>query len=321
MPRTSLEVDVRDVSQVGDARRRVLRAAQLAGLDEVAAGNAAIVATEMATNLMSHGGGGCVVARIADSAMELHAIDRGPGMDVAVCLRDGRSTRGTAGNGLGAIRRLSCAFDAYSDPRGSVVWARVGAAPPAQACEVGAICVPLAGESECGDDWTGALSDVGGYVLLVDGLGHGADAARAAFAAVDGARDEPPAAALDAVHRRMAGTRGGAGAFVRVDAAQRSLSYASVGNIAIHVVSHERSRGLPAQNGTLGIPPPVKIREAAVALDGATLVVMHSDGVATRWSLAEYPGLISRHAAVIAGVLWRDYRRSRDDGTVVVMRC
>src|SRR6478672_10929816 len=63
MPRTSLEVEVRDVSQVGDARRKVLRLAQLAGMDEAAAGNAAIVATEMATNLVNHAGGGVVLAR------------------------------------------------------------------------------------------------------------------------------------------------------------------------------------------------------------------------------------------------------------------
>jgi len=319
MPRTSLEVEVRDVSQVGDARRKVLRLAQLAGMDEAAAGNAAIVATEMATNLVNHAGGGVVLARSEPRAVELCAVDKGAGMDLAASLRDGRSTRGTAGNGLGAIRRLSSAFDGFSDTRGSVVWARVGAAPPA--LEFGAVCLPLGGESGCGDDWTSGLTEDGGYVFVVDGLGHGPIAAAAAEAATEGARDEAPLAALTAAHGRMSGTRGGAAAYVRVNTRQRSLSYASVGNIAINLITSTRSRGLPAQNGTLGMPSPLRIQETAVPMDGPALVVMHSDGVATRWSLADYAGLSARHAAVIAAVLWRDYRRGRDDATVVVLRC
>jgi anti-sigma regulatory factor (Ser/Thr protein kinase) len=317
--RTSLEVEVRDASQVGDARRKVQRLAQLAGLDETGAGNAAIVATEMATNLVSHAGGGSVVARSEAGAVELCAVDQGAGMDLAASLRDGRSTRGTAGNGLGAIKRLSCAFDAYSDARGSVVWARVGAAAPT--LEFGAVCLPLGGESGCGDDWASSLSAEGGYLFVVDGLGHGPIAAAAAHAATQYAKDEPPLAALMAAHGRMSGTRGGSGAYVRVDAARRSLSYASVGNIAINLITPSRSRGLPAQNGTLGMPSPLRIQETVVPMDGPALVVVHSDGVATRWSLADYPGLGTRHAAVVAAVLWRDFRRGRDDATIVVLRC
>ena len=47
---------------------------------------------------------------------------------------------------------------------------------------------------------------------------------------------------------------------------------------------------------------------------------MHSDGLSSRWSLDEYQGLITRHPAVIAGVLYRDCLRGRDDATIVVMR-
>ena len=47
---------------------------------------------------------------------------------------------------------------------------------------------------------------------------------------------------------------------------------------------------------------------------------MHSDGLGTRWDLAKYPGLAARHTALIAGVLYRDFQRGRDDATVVVLR-
>ena len=45
---------------------------------------------------------------------------------------------------------------------------------------------------------------------------------------------------------------------------------------------------------------------------------MHSDGLATRWSLDAYPGLQRRHPGLVAGVLYRDYSRGRDDVTVLV---
>ena len=45
---------------------------------------------------------------------------------------------------------------------------------------------------------------------------------------------------------------------------------------------------------------------------------MHSDGLATQWQLDRYPGLAARHPSVIAGVLYRDFRRERDDVTVLV---
>jgi len=50
------------------------------------------------------------------------------------------------------------------------------------------------------------------------------------------------------------------------------------------------------------------------------MLVMHSDGLTARWSLAAHPQLATRHAAVIAAVLYRDHSRRRDDATVLVAR-
>jgi hypothetical protein len=46
---------------------------------------------------------------------------------------------------------------------------------------------------------------------------------------------------------------------------------------------------------------------------------MHSDGLQSRWRMADYPGLLHRHPAVIAAVLHRDFNRNRDDATVMVV--
>jgi hypothetical protein len=47
---------------------------------------------------------------------------------------------------------------------------------------------------------------------------------------------------------------------------------------------------------------------------------MHSDGLTSRWKLADYPGLSHRVPALIAAILYRDFKRGRDDATILVAR-
>jgi hypothetical protein len=47
---------------------------------------------------------------------------------------------------------------------------------------------------------------------------------------------------------------------------------------------------------------------------------MHSDGLTSRWKLADYLGLSHRVPALIAAILYRDFKRGRDDTTVLVAR-
>jgi hypothetical protein len=49
------------------------------------------------------------------------------------------------------------------------------------------------------------------------------------------------------------------------------------------------------------------------------VLILHSDGLSARWDLDDYAGLRRRHPALIAGVLFRDHRRLRDDASVVVV--
>ena len=51
-----------------------------------------------------------------------------------------------------------------------------------------------------------------------------------------------------------------------------------------------------------------------------SLFVLCSDGIGTTWSLDRYPGLIGAHPSLIAGVVYRDFSRGRDDAAVLVAR-
>jgi anti-sigma regulatory factor (Ser/Thr protein kinase) len=332
MSRCQTVVRVTEASQVGEARRSAARLAELAGLGETDRGRVAIVVTELANNLVRHAaGGGEVLLRVlvapGGGGVEILSVDRGPGMaDVAACLRDGFSTAGTPGNGLGAVRRLSATFDLHSaQPSGTVVLSRVTAAQeptPPQAFEWGVVCVPAPGETACGDTWRVASSAGRLSVLLADGLGHGplaSDAAEAGAAAHDADPFAGPAAILESAHQRMHGTRGGAVAVFDVDATSRAGRFAGVGNVAGSIVSGADSRGLFSHNGTAGVQVR-KVQQFDYPWPPAGLLVMHSDGLQTRWSFDAYPGLAQRHPAVVAGLLYRDFARGRDDLTITVVR-
>jgi anti-sigma regulatory factor (Ser/Thr protein kinase) len=310
-------------SRVGEARRDALRLAETHGLDATMAGRAAIVATELAKNLLRHGGGGelllqPIVAERA-SVIELLAIDRGRGMQhVERCLQDGYSTGGTPGTGLGAVRRLAAEFDIYSVAGvGTVVMARVGhgAAP-----RFGAVNVAMKGETECGDSWRLVTDGEVTAAMVVDGLGHGplaAHAARCAATAFLEAPLEAPRSLLGRLHRGLAGSRGAAAACMRIDG-HGLVCYAGVGNIAASMVSADKSQGLASHNGTLGLGTP-RLQEFEYPRPPRAILVMHSDGVSARRSLAHTHELLHRHPATIAAVLYRDHGRGRDDATVLVL--
>ena len=95
---------VADASQVAEARRLVGDLARRIGLPPARIDQVAIVVTELATNLLKHGGGGHIHAGRCDDAegtgLELLALDRGSGMaDPDRCMQDGYSTAGSPGNG------------------------------------------------------------------------------------------------------------------------------------------------------------------------------------------------------------------------------
>jgi len=310
-----------DSSKVGEARRAAQTLANFEFSAEIA-GKVAIAATELANNLLLHAGGGELLIQTLgedDAAVvELLAIDRGPGMvDTERCLRDGYSTAGTPGTGLGAIRRLATEFDIHSVPgEGTIVMARFG---NMRGPRYGAVSVALEGEIECGDAWSLKQDSQGFALFIVDGLGHGTFAAEASRIAVGAFEASPFAEPQDVMVRAnglMSKTRGGAAASARV--IDDKVSFAGVGNISGTLISAGKSQGLVSHNGTLGLNRSRTQQFEYQRAPGA-LLIMHSDGISARWELKQRPELLARHPAIVAAALYRDHGRARDDATVVVV--
>jgi anti-sigma regulatory factor (Ser/Thr protein kinase) len=332
----SLSVTINDPTKVGEARRRASVLAGDLGFDETGQGRVALVVTEVASNLIKHAVGGELIVQghswdPAGNWLEILALDCGPGMsDVGRCLSDGYSTAGSLGTGLGSIARLSSEHAIYSQPEGgTAVWARLHAKPdlparPDGGPAIGAVSVPAPGEVECGDDW--AMVRRQGQILLmvVDGLGHGPQAAEAAGAALEvfrGLKTAEPVELIESAHAALRSTRGAALAIAGIDPTAGRIRYAGIGNISGVVVDGQdgRTTSMISHNGTVGhVVRKIQAFDYPWAAD--SLLVMHSDGLATRWDLNRYPGLTSRPPGLVAGILYRDFKRGRDDATVVVSR-
>lgn len=242
--------------------------------------------------------------------------------NIGASMRDGESTTGSLGVGLGAMSRLASHLDIYSSlGAGTVLRFEVWTRDSPVMASFGGVCVAKTGESVAGDAWLLQSAHGTQRAMVVDGLGHGTDAAAAARSALRTADQNPglaPAALLDAVHGALRSTRGAAAAAATVTPATSTGVFAGIGNISC-VVHASRARSLVSHNGTLGHQVR-KIQPFDFDFPAHALLVMHSDGVSARWSLGAYPGLVRHHPAVIAATLYRDYGRARDDATVVVLR-
>jgi anti-sigma regulatory factor (Ser/Thr protein kinase) len=320
-------IAVQEASQVGGVRRAASDLAIELGFDAEGAARVGLIATEMATNLVKHGRDGVMVLQSAVDAptcIELLALDRGPGIaNIGRALQDGMSTVGSPGSGLGAIRRLAHRFDVYSTTNGTVVYAALAPhSPPRTGFDVGAISVPYPGEQVCGDGVTLRIEDGRAIVLVTDGLGHGPLAAEAtATAAALFAKNynSPPVVLMQRLHDGMRGTRGAAAAVAEVDARRGAVRYCGVGNIAATISTDGATRSLVSHHGTLGHDAR-RMTEFQYPWTPSSTLVLNSDGLVTNWSLENYPGLSARAPSLVAAVLYRDYRRHRDDTTVLVLR-
>lgn len=340
---------ITDEQGISTAALDAMTLARAHGLDADAVERLGVVVTAMAGNILRHAQTGQVILRQVGEhglgCIEVLALDKGPGIaDMTRTMRDSATPAGgipratpAAGvlrdGGLADIRRLADLFDIYSHTGcGTALVAHVGTpathddasctAESVRHGTVGVVCVPLQGEQECGDSWAVDISDARMTVLLVDGLGHGPGAAIAARAAMAVFRDvsgDKPESILTAMHAALRHTRGAALSVSVVDHASGSVHFCGVGNVDGRVVNVDASKHMAPQNGIVGHTMP-RPQCASVPWPADGRLVMHSDGITARWKADSYPGLLARHPSLLAGVLFRDFARARDDATVVVLR-
>ena len=312
---------------MGEARRATAKAAAKLGLNDTQAGELAILATEASRNVLIHGGGGHVIlaGMVGPSGplARVLALDKGGGIrNLAEAMKDGFSTAGTMGAGLGAMKRLATRFEVFTGSGGTVLLLELGNCPPANPLQYAGMALPYPGERVCGDAWCCVQTEDRTVAMIADGLGHGLGAADAAAEAVEVFRSRNslgPANILSHIHDALRKTRGAVAAVVEIFPLQRKVTYAGIGNVCASLTSGGDMRSLVSHNGTLGMAVH-RFQEFQAEWNPDSVLVMHSDGLQTKWDLLSYAGLTSRHPAILCATLIRDFRRHRDDASVVVVK-
>ena len=327
---------VEDPSAAASCRAAALGLAGRLEFPAARADELALAVTEAASNLHKHAREGSMLLRITrDGAtrdgtvgdgggpgIELVTIDTGPGFrDTAAALRDGHSTSGTLGIGLGAIRRLADFCDLYSTPgHGTALVARFWPSPREGAVRRAGLVRPMTGETECGDVFGVTETETGVTGVLCDGLGHGPLAASAATQAVAAVLADPPgqpATLVERAHRRISHTRGGAIGVVQL--AGGVIRFAGLGNVAAVVLAEGTRKSMLSVPGIAGHQARV-IRQFEYTAPRGAVIVLHSDGLNSHWDPGILPGLNARDPLVIAAALLAEAGTRRDDAGVLVLK-
>jgi anti-sigma regulatory factor (Ser/Thr protein kinase) len=320
-------IRVEEPSAASGCRSAALSMADRLGFGETRAEELAVAVTEAASNLVKHAREGTLMLRAEPGGVvpgiELVTMDAGPGIaDIPAALRDGTSTAGTLGIGLGAIRRAADSCAVFSAPgRGTILAARFRAergdpGPPSCA----GLIRPIGDEIECGDNYTAWGSGGKITAMLCDGLGHGplaATASREAVAVLREAPDDEPVALLRRVHARLGRTRGGAVAIVAIG--PESVTFAGLGNVAGWILSGPDRQGMISVPGIAGHQART-FRQYSYVRPPGGVVVLHSDGLSSRWNAAALPGLSGQDPLVIAAALLSEAGVHRDDAGILVLR-
>lgn len=331
---------VPDRSFASLAKKDITRLAESFALSAAEVGKVNIIVSELLSNLAKHAtqGGELLVKAIGKpiKGIEIICLDSGPGMrEPERMLEDGVSTYGSAGEGLGAIRRQSDIFDLYSLPQvGTVIVSQVFKSKTKATgintqIEIGSILVPKPKEVDCGDGFAVIKKEHAVFLLAMDGLGHGAYAHEAAQQAVETFCKQPesdPASALRAIHDNIKRTRGAVGFAAFIDIRNNTISYCGIGNIAGKLFSPQLVSGnatyknVISYNGILGHNVPGSFSNHSLEWGRNNLLIVHSDGLKSRWELGKYPNLHRHMATTIAAVLYMTHSRHTDDTLVLVCK-
>lgn len=329
----SEKVEVLGESQVFLARNKAVSFSQKLGFSEENVGRVALVTVELAKNIVKHSDtGGTLLFRSLFNnkikGMEILALDKGPGMEnVANCIQDGFSTAGSMGIGLGCVVRLSDYYSVYSQAgKGTVflsqLWPEAPSLKQMLSPSLGAVCLAKPGEEACGDAWAVSVDDNSILILVCDGLGHGSGASEASVKAVQAFRKvliREPVLCLEDIHRSLRPTRGAVAAIAKIMPKAGKINFCGVGNISAVISFHQGRRHMTSNNGVLGHSAR-NFQEFSYTWPKEGVLILHSDGLVTSWNLEGYRGIMAKHPSVIAGLLYRDYLRGRDDVAVVVIK-
>jgi anti-sigma regulatory factor (Ser/Thr protein kinase) len=330
MPPIVVQVEV--LPDIRTAEQTARRVADSMGFCSQESEAIALVATELASNLIKHAGGGIIrfAAATVDArgGIQIESEDYGPGIvDFERAVTDGFSTTGSLGTGLGAVHRLMDRLELRPTARGTHIlcerWLRPRASiPTTRWLEFGVATRARRQQRENGDSFIICQRGGDALVGVIDGLGHGSLAQRAAQAArqyVQHHFDHSLEDLFRGAGRACRATRGVVMALGRFDFAQKTLSVANIGNVEVRVLGSPSPVNLRVRRGIVGLTT-VEPVTTVCSWTSTNVLVMHSDGVRPHWDWKDFAVFEAGPAEVIAGHLLSKLGGFDDDATVLVVK-
>ena len=327
---------IEDRSFVAFIKREIHVKAVQAKFNETDVGKIDIIVAELTSNLIKHVGDGELLYRVTPNedapVFEIICIDKGYGIaDTAKALRDGVTTTGTMGGGLGALSRLSTIFQIFSMREwGTVLYSKVTVenknwVPPKTSVEldIRGVCVPKVHEEVCGDGYAVVQTPTLTKILFGDGLGHGVNAKEATDVAKNffiSCESKDPVEILRNMHEKVRRTRGLVAAVAVFDKVANTWSICGIGNIITRLYSGIEYRNYMSYNGTIGLNIPKSMNATQVPIERNQHLIMCSDGVQTRWNLNAYPSIFKYDPTIVAGAIYKDFNRGTDDTSVLIAK-
>ena len=319
-----------DRSYVSFIKREIHNVVLGGGFSTQKIGEIDIIVSEITSNLIKFAEEGELVYRLDSdengSFFELYCLDNGKGIrNLSRMIQDGMSSSNTLGQGLGAIDRLSDNSTIYTLPDwGTVVYSRVyknetPSVSRKKDFDFGAVQVCYPGEKVCGDGYNVKKIGNGYQFFMGDGLGHGSNAHEAAqesIAAFKECRERSPAEVIRYIHQRAKKTRGLVGTIAYLDYDAQKWLMCGVGNISTSLYTGVTAKNYTPYNGIIGHNIPRTLNDSLLTLEKYQTLIMHSDGLRTRWNLTDLPGILKYDPNIIAAVLYKDNARHNDDMTV-----
>ena len=193
---------------------------------------------------------------------------------------------------------------------------------PSEAFEWGAYNRPCLGERVSGDVAIAVPMEAKLLVVLIDVLGHGAEAHSLATEMADYVSKHPvavPSTMIENLHKAFKGSRGAAGGCAVLDARSHGVVFAGVGNPSFRILNSSKSMTLPVSDGIIGreIRTP---RDHSAQLQAKDLLIACSDGVAENFQVADYPQIFSHGVQSIVRSVVRRFGKDYDDATCLVVR-
>ena len=338
-------LDIDSNADVGVCRRKAVKLATHIGFDAIKSGEVAILVSELATNVLKHGGGKgkLLMCKMQDAynrrALEIWCCDSGIGIpDFNLALDDGFTNKNTLGIGMGTIRRFTDVFEKCSENGLTLngtelissqykhclhivkwlpepLWKGVN-----RQLLLGAASRPKPGELLNGDSYlTVHLSATKTLAAVIDGLGHGKEAHLAATILKEQIllkSDMPLNELIQYLHNSVRGTRGAVIGLVLINTDANTLQFVGIGNIEGFVRSVSDKKSLISYGGILGHNMRTP-RFFEFKFDVGDSLCMYSDGLNSRWNISDIDW--KEHPQKNAEYLIQNYSRMNDDATILII--